>query len=464
MSGYSLGMRQRLGARGGAPRRPARCSSSTSRRTASTRRASAGCATSCARSPARGARSCVSSHVLAEIAQTVDRRRDHPPRPARQAGADRRGARGRAAAASRVAARTRAGCASSSRAAGRRRRRRSTATARGRARRPSASARSPRRTAIVLHELTVERATLEEAFLELTGGETTRVTRSVRSELAEAADDARAVLGVSGRARAARRDRGRRATIGSAPRTSRPERRRLPARPVETAGFAVLLAILLGITARDQRVPARHDDADVPRRAAPRARARGEGDRRRPCSRLGFALPRRSSSSRSIGSAVARDRDAESHVVDGGASCERTAARCSSARALGAAGRRDRRARASQVAALVGTLVWIFLGETLLLGLFGAARRRRRRRLPARPARSTRPTASGGDDLLSLRRRVAVALGLDRVARRGRIGAHAPPRHHLSATLGRWPRRSQGTRSSSSTSTRSPTAATASRA
>ena len=49
------------------------CSSSTSRRTGSTRRASAGCATSCARSPRGGKTVFVSSHVLAEVAQTVDR-------------------------------------------------------------------------------------------------------------------------------------------------------------------------------------------------------------------------------------------------------------------------------------------------------------------------------------------------------------------------------------------------------
>ena len=58
--------------RGRAPRRTRSCSSSTSRPTGSTRRACAGCATSCARSPAEGHTVLVSSHVLAEVAQTVD--------------------------------------------------------------------------------------------------------------------------------------------------------------------------------------------------------------------------------------------------------------------------------------------------------------------------------------------------------------------------------------------------------
>ena len=49
------------------------CSSSTSPRTGSTPRASAGCATSCATSRPAGRTVFVSSHVLAEVAQTVDR-------------------------------------------------------------------------------------------------------------------------------------------------------------------------------------------------------------------------------------------------------------------------------------------------------------------------------------------------------------------------------------------------------
>ena len=48
------------------------CSCSTSPPTAWTRRASAGCATSCARSPREGRAVLVSSHVLAEVAQTAD--------------------------------------------------------------------------------------------------------------------------------------------------------------------------------------------------------------------------------------------------------------------------------------------------------------------------------------------------------------------------------------------------------
>ncbi len=48
------------------------CSCSTSPRTASTPRASSGCADSCASSPVRGARCSTSSHLLAEVQQTVD--------------------------------------------------------------------------------------------------------------------------------------------------------------------------------------------------------------------------------------------------------------------------------------------------------------------------------------------------------------------------------------------------------
>ena len=70
---------------------PARCSatrgcwSSTSRPTASTRRASAGCAASCAPTPREGRTVLVSSHLLAEVAADRRRRRDHRPRPAARA-------------------------------------------------------------------------------------------------------------------------------------------------------------------------------------------------------------------------------------------------------------------------------------------------------------------------------------------------------------------------------------------
>jgi ABC-2 type transport system permease protein len=64
----------------------------------------------------------------------------------------------------------------------------------------------------------------------------------------------------------------------------------------------------------------------------------------------------------------------------------------------------------SQVAALVGTLIWIFLGETLLLGLFGL--------LDLDGARAYLPfqaldgaDGTGGQDLLSYGPAVAVSLG-----------------------------------------------------
>jgi ABC-2 type transport system permease protein len=64
----------------------------------------------------------------------------------------------------------------------------------------------------------------------------------------------------------------------------------------------------------------------------------------------------------------------------------------------------------SQVAALVGTLVWIFLGETLLLGLFGV--------LDLDGARAYLPfqaldgaDGTSGEDLLSYGPAVAVSLG-----------------------------------------------------
>ena len=93
-------------ARGRAARRPARCSCSTSPPTGSTRRASAGCATSCARSPREGRAVLVSSHVLAEVAQTADEVVVIAHGPLGRAGAARRAHRPRRAAGCASPART----------------------------------------------------------------------------------------------------------------------------------------------------------------------------------------------------------------------------------------------------------------------------------------------------------------------------------------------------------------------
>ena len=122
------------------------CSSSTSRPTASTRRASAGCATSCARSPTRPDDPGLEPRALRGRADRRQRR-DHPPRPARHAGAVARCSRGVAGGDARAQPGRATGCASCSRAAGRDA---TTLDADGSlvaTRRRRASARSPRRTA-----------------------------------------------------------------------------------------------------------------------------------------------------------------------------------------------------------------------------------------------------------------------------------------------------------------------------
>lgn len=64
----------------------------------------------------------------------------------------------------------------------------------------------------------------------------------------------------------------------------------------------------------------------------------------------------------------------------------------------------------SQVAALVGTLLWVFLGETLLIGLFGVLDLDGLR--PYLPFRALDAAdGSGGDDLLSYWPAVGVSLG-----------------------------------------------------
>ena len=119
----------------------------------------------------------ISSHVLAEVAQIADevviihhgRLVAHEPLAALTA---------RTAGGTLVARRLLRGCASSWRRPGSRLRRPTTTRCGSRLRRPRRRGR--RRRGIVLHELREEGASLEEVFLELTGGEMTRLVASRR--------------------------------------------------------------------------------------------------------------------------------------------------------------------------------------------------------------------------------------------------------------------------------------------
>ena len=192
---------------------------------------------------------------------------------------------------------------------------------------------------------------------------------------------------------------------------------------------------------RHHRVPARHVTPTFLVGAASRAGARREGDRRRSCVAIGFALLSlvvvalvalpwlaivgRRDAPRSSGEIVTQRGPADPARPCSG--------RCSGV-AIGTLVQ-------SQVAALVGTLVWIFLGETLLLGLFGVLDIDGAVRLPALPgARRGRRVGRRRPALLLARRSRSRSAGSRLLGAAG-IGAHAPPRHHLSATLGRWPRR-----------------------
>ena len=103
----------------------------------------------------------------------------------------------------------------------------------------------------------------------------------------------------------------------------------------------------------------------------------------------------------------------------------------------------------SQVAALVGTLVWIFIGETLLIGAFGLLDLDGAVRLPALPgARCGRRVGRGRAALVLAGRR-----GLARVDRRvgaGRDRACSPARHHLAASA-RTPRSARRPRAARAT-------------
>ena len=148
-------------------------------------------------------------------------------------------------------------------------------------------------------------------------------------------------------------------------------RARVPAGPVEAAGIASLIAIILRITIITTRVPPRHDHADGAPRAASRA-----GRRRQAVAThapvalfavLGLAGGR--SGRYPVSAALAcrcRDSNWASPTWRG---C-RAARCCCSSCSGGCSGSRSR-PRQSQVAALVGNAHLIFLVETLLIGIFG---------------------------------------------------------------------------------------------
>ena len=131
---------------------------------------------------AEGRTMLVSSHVLAEVAQTVDDVVIIAPRPARPAGADRRGARAAGRRRRGSAARTRDRLRGAARAGIEATA--SAKTARWSTRPPERIGEIAAANGIVLHELTRERATLEEVFLELTErASTPSVSALLASEL-----------------------------------------------------------------------------------------------------------------------------------------------------------------------------------------------------------------------------------------------------------------------------------------
>ena len=176
---------------------------------------------------------------------------------------------------------------------------------------------------------------------------------------------------------------------------------------VETAGIAGLLAIILGITAVTTEF--RHGTITPTFLAAPHrervlaAKALAGG-----VVSLGFALL-----SLVVVAAIALPWlsaiDAELHLADGEVVAK-------AAKALlqvvlwGLLGVAIGAIVHSQIAALVGTLIWVFLGETLLLGLFGLLDLHGLRAyLPFQALDAADGT--GGEDLLSYWAGVAVSLG-----------------------------------------------------
>ena len=195
---------------------------------------------------------------------------------------------------------------------------------------------------------------------------------------------------------------------------------------VETVGVAVILAVILGITIVTTEF--RHGTVTPTFLAAPhRERVMAAKSAASVVVATGFALL-----SLAVVAAVALPWlaivDAQTHLGDGELWTRATQQILAAALwalmgvAVGAVVH-------SQVAALVGTLVWIFLGETLLLGLLGL--------LDAEGVAAYLPfraldaaDGTGGDDLQSYGPGVAVAIGW--IALLGALGTGRTRRRDIS--------------------------------
>ena len=208
---------------------------------------------------------------------------------------------------------------------------------------------------------------------------------------------------------------------------------------------------------RDDRVPARHDHADVRDPAAERvlaakavatvvARARFAAARVRRRRRGAVARLVVDAELDFAESEVSARRPRSLLVVLSGCSASRSGLSCT-----------------SQVAALVGTLVWIFSSRRCWSGSSGCSTSRACG-VPALPGARRRGRHGRRTTCSTTGRRVAVSLGwIVLLGALGGVSRQARRDISWTRTLRRWPRPCGRTRRSSSRSTRSPTAATASR-